>query len=765
MRGRLHSLSRRLLGDGSRGAVSLVLVVAVGLSGLTLALGRSATSAVLNVLAAQAWLPGEGAVTNVDAADGGATVRVELGGAGGHPVEVIQTSGGTVVFDPTTGRTWSLDDSTYAITGAAKVAKRVVLGQNVVYGLDERHTVQAYDAVTLAPIGGAVAVPGADLREAVVDGDDVLWLSDPSQGQVLRVTPQGRRAAVPVGGPARLALVQGDVAAVVPALAAVKILVPEGVRSTIPVPGLAARPMVTQQVEAGVLGILDPRTGRVTGVDLTRRTVSSVQVAVLAGLSGDVSPAVVGSSVYVVAPARGVLVQVNTGTRQVDTQRLPPGLGKAPVARARGGAVFVSSTDGADGLVIGTDGEARVVKLHQAPTQKGVGTQPEDLSSVAPVKPPDPGTRKKPRTADTTPGRTVPGNGQGTSTERRPRGGATPTPSPSETPQKPARAPEVTLGAITPLGDAVDVAYTVGEPQIATLTLRIEGGDMTELRADPAARVVRLPLTCGTVVSVRLIAVGPGGTTQTEPVTDVRSCDPAGRPGLETRAGNGWYQVLVTPGTGATASYSLLVDGGRGPAVTPGDWSPRIEIANGSHTVVAVATTAQGARAESEQTTVTPEERQVRIYDNYGSANRGYPVCNGNPSRPESMPGGTVSQTTVVPAGISSLHQVQMQIDWLQNMTAQLQLRVNGQVRTTATASSASGNDPVFNLNRVQVKEGDTVEFAVTFNSSFGKLVSVYTAGTPGGTFRLQNNCSDGAPNVGPLTSTGLRAVIIAFND
>jgi hypothetical protein len=52
---------------------------------------------------------------------------------------------------------------------------------------------------------------------------------------------------------------------------------------------------------------------------------------------------------------------------------------------------------------------------------------------------------------------------------------------------------------------------------------------------------------------------------------------------------------------------------------------------------------------------VTPYDNYGAPYDNYGTANAGRAMCSGDPGRPESMPGGTASQTFTAPAGVRTL--------------------------------------------------------------------------------------------------------------
>ncbi|NUR73321.1 MAG: hypothetical protein HOU81_21090 [Hamadaea sp.] len=49
------------------------------------------------------------------------------------------------------------------------------------------------------------------------------------------------------------------------------------------------------------------------------------------------------------------------------------------------------------------------------------------------------------------------------------------------------------------------------------------------------------------------------------------------------------------------------------------------------------------------------------------------------------------------------------------------------------------------------------------FTATYGKIITVYTAGAPGGIFTTANSCPDGAPNVS-TSATGLRAVVSGWS-
>lgn len=147
----------------------------------------------------------------------------------------------------------------------------------------------------------------------------------------------------------------------------------------------------------------------------------------------------------------------------------------------------------------------------------------------------------------------------------------------------------------------------------------------------------------------------------------------------------------------------------------------------------------------------------VDAYSNYGDANKGHAMCRGNPNNALSMPGGRATQSFTVGSGVSTLDSALVQIDPDAAVTAYLALNVNGQLRAQATAAAAG--DTRFYFSPVAVAVGDAVQIDLSFTASAGKIITVYTAGNPGGTFQAMNSCADGAPQVATST-TGLRALV-----
>ncbi len=146
----------------------------------------------------------------------------------------------------------------------------------------------------------------------------------------------------------------------------------------------------------------------------------------------------------------------------------------------------------------------------------------------------------------------------------------------------------------------------------------------------------------------------------------------------------------------------------------------------------------------------------VNAYDNYGSATAGHAMCRGNPARPESMPGGTATQTFTIPPGVASLSSALVQIDPDRTVTAHLTLTINGVV-WAATEALAAG-DTHFSWPAVPVNPGDQAALSISFTATFGKIITVYSAADIGGTLTYSNSCPDGAPS--GTTENGLRAVV-----
>ena len=172
-------------------------------------------------------------------------------------------------------------------------------------------------------------------------------------------------------------------------------------------------------------------------------------------------------------------------------------------------------------------------------------------------------------------------------------------------------------------------------------------------------------------------------------------------------------------------------------------------------------TTGGGSPIQALPSAAAPSGSQpVTVYDNYGAALTGYAVCRGNPGRPESMPGGTVSQTYTVPSGVSALTGAVVQIDPAP-VTVAATLSDGGAI--VAQASATAAGDTTFNFGTVPVKPGDAITLILTMTATSGKITTVYSAaGTPG-QLTITDTCSDGATNI-TTAAVGLRSKLLGIS-
>lgn len=159
---------------------------------------------------------------------------------------------------------------------------------------------------------------------------------------------------------------------------------------------------------------------------------------------------------------------------------------------------------------------------------------------------------------------------------------------------------------------------------------------------------------------------------------------------------------------------------------------------------------------------------KIDVYTNWDTAGiSGHAVCSGNPARPESWPGGDVTQTFTVPDGVGAINSALVQIDPQPDSVAHATLATG---RRSATADQTPTGDTTFIFERLPVRPGEEVTLTISFSSlaeGATKIITVYSLGHQGGALRVHNTCPDGAPSVndGPGTTAapidGLRAVIL----
>jgi hypothetical protein len=223
-----------------------------------------------------------------------------------------------------------------------------------------------------------------------------------------------------------------------------------------------------------------------------------------------------------------------------------------------------------------------------------------------------------------------------------------------------------------------------------------------------------------------------------------------------------WSWNATSAWNGLPLTYSVS---GAGVSSSSASGSQSVDYGYSSTQTLTVRACDSQARCASKsltRTTAAPPPVRVNAYDNYGQSNViGRAMCRGNPNNYLSMPGGVATQYFTVPSGVASIDTVLVQIDPAPEVTATLTVLVNGVARVT-TATAAAG-DTWFNLGAISVSPGNSVALRIAFTATWGKIITVYTVGNPGGRFTAQNSCPDGAPNV-DVTSTGLRAVVYGWS-
>jgi hypothetical protein len=603
---------------------------------------------------------------------------------------------------------------------------------------------------------------GRGIEKSLVDGSGLLWLAWPANGRVVAVagTPSGpvvrREFGLPRPSPdLTLTALRDGVLANDRAGKVVYRIDPERseMESITGVPARTwSRTAVTSDDDTGA--VLDEKAGTVVRVAPagdprldTFRIGASRRNHVLG------TPVVFGNRIYIADRTTGTLLRTPASGTELEVfprQRLGDTGFDLFVDDGR---LWVNARSGRTAFAINRDGTRTDVA--KAPTGR-----------ISPPRKPLP-ARERPDRGREPASFTPTPRGTGGGGQQR----LTPTAPPQVTP---SRAPSP-RGEVPPPGRPV-IRDVSGRAGTVTATFEIgDGGPVDSVAiasttdpgvsaegdARPGRITVRFP--CGQTHDLVLTATGDGGSSTSDPWAGVTSCRAAGAPAVETRGGNGWIEVRVTPSAdGVTTTLAASVDGGPATVVEAGVWK-RFDVANGSHPVVGVATSDDGTETRSAEVPALAEEREMLIYDNYGPANQGYPMCTGNPNRPESMPAARVSQTMTVPEGVGELRWARVQIDPQPNTTVTAQLLVNGSIRATDTDTAAGDSIFHFEDAHVTVSPGDTAELTFTFAATWGKLVTIYSAGSPGGTFKAENSCSDGAPTF-TKTNTGLRAQVFGIN-
>ena len=138
---------------------------------------------------------------------------------------------------------------------------------------------------------------------------------------------------------------------------------------------------------------------------------------------------------------------------------------------------------------------------------------------------------------------------------------------------------------------------------------------------------------------------------------------------------------------------------------------------------------------------------RVTVLNNYTDAvQSGIPICLGNPSRPESIPGGIVTQTVTVPDGVAAVDSATVQIDPNSGATATATLSGSG---GSVTTSATPSGDTSFAFPRLSVSAGSSLTLTIRFSSQ--------QSSGPGGTPRGVKMGAGCPPS--PVRSLGLDPV------
>lgn len=268
-------------------------------------------------------------------------------------------------------------------------------------------------------------------------------------------------------------------------------------------------------------------------------------------------------------------------------------------------------------------------------------------------------------------------------------------------------------------------------------------------------------LVAGVVTTVVAVVPWPDSRVIPDPNDPNQTVDPA----TASATATGWVTSTRVPSVSASTGPSIAVSttqatGSGRPWRGADDSSDREPVEDPG-----AITAPEEPRAEVDTGADRQEGPQPPVYgvlfDNYSAAVQpGIPMCLGNSSRPESLPGGVITQVFTVPADATSLDGAMVQID--PNSAATATATLSGPAGST-TAMATPAGDTLFTFSPLTVTGNSQITLTIKFSSTQGKLITVYKTGSPGGSFRVENSCSDGAPTM-HLSPYGLRATISGWS-
>ncbi|MFC6022199.1 fibronectin type III domain-containing protein [Plantactinospora solaniradicis] len=380
-----------------RGRLPLVLLVAVGLAGVTAAAtGAVAPTPGLRFAQGGHWIanPSLDLVFHVN----GSAQRVDVQA----PVPGIEP-GSQVVQGDTSGyvvgrsrivefgkSTLSVERTLTPPTGERPFAVEVAGGPYLVYR-EAGQVVRLGDPPATIPAGGVLGDP-------VTTPDGTLWLHRADSGVLCRLAPGADRiscpAAAPAGHTGALTVVGGRPVFVDTAADTLSLVADHGLGRPTPVGmDLPATARVAPVDVSGRVAILDPGARRMqlidaAGLDTNRQRGKPVTVTLPDGSYS--APSATGSSVVLLDLQRNTVLTYNSAGEQQRATPIPPEAGEPTLRRGEDKRVYVDGAEGRHVLVVDHSGTVGLVPVVGNEGRKGSPT-PVGPSSAVPD--PEPGPR------------------------------------------------------------------------------------------------------------------------------------------------------------------------------------------------------------------------------------------------------------------------------------------------------------------------------------------------------------------------------------
>lgn len=583
------------------------------------------------------WLASDkkGEVVHVNGLTGKVDGKVEIAGANGHILEVIQQGGAVLLLDKTTGVVSRIDpaqlNTVQGATFQGAQGMQVVEGTSVAYALSpSRGTVQQLDPMSLASIGGSVALTAPLSTNNAVDAESALWVPVPAVGQAAD-KPNGQQVkGVPIGK-------DGDVLTLTMAAGAPVVTDSTTAQSVIVGPGgskmkVNLPPAVSQTGRVGVLApvetdgllvpLLNSQTGSLTILDAATGSVSSAGIS-LPPNHTFAPPQMLGERVYIPDRTAGQLVVWNSASHAMEssvnlTGRPDPTMD----VFVKGGLLWANDPEGNKALVINSTGQA-------TPISKYTPNVPGGLNNPIP-KIGNPNGNQ----GAANPGNNGPGGNQHPTTSPSPQHSKTP--SPKTTPNKPKRptqppAPNAPSGVSTVTAQSgngtmsvqfTPVQSTTGQAPATSYTLQVSPAipGYTPAPVSPGAQSPGWNInagSCGTTYTFTVLTnwkdqkkdgvpVQPQGTPPTaEPcVTPGAPSNVSGR-GTSTGALITW---AAPANTGGALTYAVSWNGpggsGSQPNLTSTSYTASVDV-NGTYNFTVTATNGAGSSSGTGSSGVT----------------------------------------------------------------------------------------------------------------------------------------------------------------